>query len=46
MATAAAKGLKYQFFNPKLRESTYATGDAYDDEKTKASRNDWDILSM
>ena len=37
----AVKG--YTFFNPKLRDHSYATGDIYSKEKVAAAQTQWEI---
>jgi hypothetical protein len=33
----------YTFFNPKLRDDSYATGDIYDHKKVADSQEEWKI---
>lgn len=33
---------RYTFFNPKLRDAFYATGDIYDAETLKRERQEWE----
>jgi hypothetical protein len=33
----------YTFFNPKLRDDSYATGDVYDNDKVMAAQAEWEI---
>lgn len=34
---------KYTFFNPKLRDASYATGDIYKKEDVAAAQQQWEI---
>ena len=34
---------KYKFFNPKLRDTSYATGDIYDRQKVASFQQEWEI---
>jgi len=38
-----AKADAYSWFNPKLRDNTYRTGDIYDEDKAKEAREQWKI---
>ncbi|RFU34682.1 hypothetical protein B7463_g1654, partial [Scytalidium lignicola] len=40
----AAKG--YSFFNPKLRDASYKSGDIYETEKVQAERAEWEITAL
>lgn len=33
----------YNYFDPKLRDASYATGDVYDRKKVEGYQKDWDI---
>jgi hypothetical protein len=33
----------YTFFNPKLRDDSYATGDIYDQKRVADSQEEWKI---
>ncbi|KAJ9639919.1 hypothetical protein H2199_006152 [Coniosporium tulheliwenetii] len=39
----AGDAIAYSWFNPKLRDNTYRTGDIYDDDKAKEARKQWKI---
>ncbi len=38
-----AAATKYTFINPKLKDNSYRTGDAYDDETSQRMRAMWDL---